>query len=320
MQPVPDDPIDVVYTWVDDTFPGYAEQLRQYAGDGRDTNPNRTRDNLDLIKYSMRSLATNAPFVRNIYLVSCRPQVPAWLKPDHPKIRIVHHDQIFEQRHVPTFSSFCIVSHLHLLPDLSRRFVYIEDDCLIWSPLRLHHFVAPDGRPHVFFNPRRTKRHEELDSARDSTWNLGLATAEDALDKRFGRRDRTHVIHGPMLIDRESFGAMLDEFSDEIAATRTARFRADGTVPPEYLYAQYLAATGKGIVTTDIPMEGYVSLENFLPWTWLQLKLQARRRPLAMTLNDGFGANPNPRVVRYLRAWLERHFPDPSPFERQTPL
>ena len=51
-----DTPIDVVYTWVDDTFPGYAEELARHAGKPADRNPNRTRDNLDLLRYSLRSL------------------------------------------------------------------------------------------------------------------------------------------------------------------------------------------------------------------------------------------------------------------------
>lgn len=45
------EPIDVVYTWVDDTFPGYRDLLDGYAGTSHDLNPNRTRDNLDLLKY-----------------------------------------------------------------------------------------------------------------------------------------------------------------------------------------------------------------------------------------------------------------------------
>ncbi len=48
--------IDVVYTWVDGAAPGYAELLGRYAQSGHDLNPNRYRDNLDLLKYSLRSL------------------------------------------------------------------------------------------------------------------------------------------------------------------------------------------------------------------------------------------------------------------------
>jgi hypothetical protein len=319
MNEASDEPIDIVYTWVDDSFPGYLEELGRYATDGRDRNPNRTRDNLDVLRFSLRSLASNVGFYRNVYIVSCRPQVPAWLDAAHPQIRVVHHDQVIDAKYLPTFSSFAIVSHLHLLPGLSRRFVYVEDDCLIWSPLRLSHLTSDDGRPFIFFNPRRTRRHQELDRSRASSWNLALATAEDALDREFGERTRTHVIHGPLLIDRALFSSMLDRFSAEIAATRTARFRADGTVPPEYLYVHTLAETGEGVVATGLRMEGYVSLENFLPWTWLQLRLQQWRRPLTMTLNDGFGECPHPGVVRHVRKWLEMWFPEPSPFERTVP-
>ena len=71
------EPIDIVYTWVDDSFPGYLDELNRYTDTAHDTNPNRTRDNLDVIRYSLRSVARHAPWVRRIYLLTCRPQVPA---------------------------------------------------------------------------------------------------------------------------------------------------------------------------------------------------------------------------------------------------
>ena len=114
------EPIDLVFTWVDDSFPGYREAMNKYVADPHDLNPNRTRDNLDVIRYSMRSVAKNLPWVRRIYLVSMRPQVPRWLDVNHPRISLVHHDQIMDAGVLPTFNSFAIVSHLHLLPDLSR--------------------------------------------------------------------------------------------------------------------------------------------------------------------------------------------------------
>lgn len=313
--------IDIVYTWVDDTFPGYGELLRQYAGDKRDTNPNRTRDNLDLLKYSLRSLAANAPFVRNIYLVTCRPQVPAWLDASHPRIRIVHHDEVMAPEILPTFNSFAIVSHLHKLPGLSERFLYLEDDMLIPASLSLDAFLADDGRPLVFTRAKRTAIHAELDPAKASPWNLALATANAALTREFGLTRHAYVIHGPRLIDGTLFQAMIDRFAGEFSATRASRFRANGNVPGEYLYPHYLMATGKGVAATraqSARMEGYASIENFLPWTWAQLKWLEWRRPQTITLNDSFGNKPNPAVVRFMRQTLNRWFPHPSPFEKSA--
>ena len=106
------EPLDLVYTWVDDSFPGYLDELNHYVADKRDTNPNRTRDNLDIIRYSQRSLARNLSGIRKIYFLTCRPQLPAWLNTDHPQIEVVHHDQIMDPAILPTYNSFAIVSHL----------------------------------------------------------------------------------------------------------------------------------------------------------------------------------------------------------------
>ncbi|NRG16648.1 stealth conserved region 3 domain-containing protein [Rhizobiales bacterium] len=312
-------PIDVVYTWVDDEFPGYKEELRKFAGDKRDTNPNRTRDNLDLIKYSLRSISRNMPFVRRIYLLTCRPQKPAWLDADHSKIRIVHHDEVMAADILPTFNSFAIVSHLHMLPGLSDRFVYMEDDMLIPHPVTTSDFTSPDGRPLVFTRRKRTPVHADLDPAISSPWNLALATANAALDREFGPKRHAYVIHGPRLIDRQNFQAMVDRFPEEFKSTRTSRFRANGNVPGEYLYPHFLLETGKGALATRAQsrrMEGYASLENFTPWTALQMKMLEWRKPKTITLNDSFEHSPNPAVVKNVRNTLERWFPEPSPFER----
>jgi hypothetical protein len=59
----PDEPIDVVYTWVDDQQPGYRELLSRYAKTKHDSDPARTRDNLDTLRFSLRSLQRYAPWV-----------------------------------------------------------------------------------------------------------------------------------------------------------------------------------------------------------------------------------------------------------------
>ena len=50
------EPIDVVYMWVDGSQPGYMDVLSRHAQTRFDLDPARTRDNLDLLRYSMRSL------------------------------------------------------------------------------------------------------------------------------------------------------------------------------------------------------------------------------------------------------------------------
>lgn len=311
--------MDAVYTWVDDTFPGYAETLREYASDKRDLNPNRTRDNLDLLKYSLRSLEKNAPFVRRVHLLTCRPQVPDWLNADHPDLRLVHHDAVMDPAILPTFNSFAIVSHLAKLPELSGRFLYFEDDMLAFTPFQPEDFVNADGLPRIFAKDHDAPVHERLNPETESPWNLALATANAALDRSYSKKRRKFLAHGPRLIDRALFEEMCATFPAEIEATRGSRFRANGNVPPEYLYPQFLLETKRAELATAAQtrrMTGYASLENILPWTWFQLTRLERRRPATVTLNDSFNNRPNPRVVAYVRRTLERWFPAPSRFEK----
>ena len=58
-------------------------------------------------------------------------QVPPWLNTEHPKIRIVTHEEYIPHIYLPTFSSHCIELNLHRIPDLSEQFVYFNDDMFL---------------------------------------------------------------------------------------------------------------------------------------------------------------------------------------------
>lgn len=314
-----DDRIDVVYTWVDDTFPGYADTLAQYSGRPSDRDPNRTRDNLDLLRYSLRSLA-NLRELGHVHLLTARPQVPAWLDAEAPGITVHHHDEVMAPEVVPTFNSFAIVSHLHLLPGLSDRFVYLEDDMVVLRPGLMDALIGRDGRGVACFSPRPTRTLAEL-KPDDSPWNHALANAKAALDAAYGAKPRDHAIHGPKLIDKARFAETMERFGPQIAATRASRFRSPESVPPEYLYPHAAVEEDwqrRATRAESQAVEGYVSIDNFLPWTWYMVRRMERRQPLTATFNDNFGARPNPRVVAFMRRWLEDRFPDPSPWERSA--
>lgn len=312
-------PIDVVFTWVDDRFPGYLDLLNTHSQDRRDLNPNRTRDNLDLLRYAMRSVWRYLPQTRRVYLFTCRPQVPPWLDPDHPKIRLVHHDAVMDPAILPTFSSFAIVSHLHLLPDLSPQFLYFEDDILANAPDLLDHLRGEDGRPVVHLGRHRIAPQRNLNPARSSPWNLALAHADAVLSADFAPGPRRHVIHGPQLFDRQIMADAIAAYPALFQATRAARFRSGDAVPPEVFIPHWAIETGRATQATPQEsrrVEGYVSLENLLPLTWARLVMTERRGPKSFALNDSFGPRPNPRVETLVRGWLNRLFPDPAPWEK----
>jgi hypothetical protein len=300
--------LDVAYTWVDDRWPGYADELRAHGRDSHDLNPNRTRDNLDLLRYSLRSLAMHAPWVRNVHLFTCRPQVPAWLDVTHPRLCVTHHDEVIDARLLPTFNSFAIVQHLHRLPGISRRFVYFEDDMLLGRAVGAGDFIA---------YPRLRRMGREAHPG-DSPWTTAVAATNRLLDERFGRSHRW-VHHFPLLIDSDLWLEMLAQWPEPLARTRASRFRARGNIVPEVLYFHYARARAGG-ATASLARSYrdclYFPLENRLTQMRLQRVAAALLRPRFLSLNDNFGHQPDPAVEAYLRALLERWFPRPSPFER----
>jgi UDP-N-acetylglucosamine-lysosomal-enzyme len=78
-------------------------------------SPNRYRDSNEL-KYSLRSLIRNAPWIRHIYIVTDN-QVPSWLNLESGKLTLISHEDIFENKsHLPVFSSPAIEAHIHRIP------------------------------------------------------------------------------------------------------------------------------------------------------------------------------------------------------------
>ena len=317
-----DEGIDIVYMWVDGSLPGYLEVLSRYAQTRFDTDPARTRDNLDLLKYGMRSIARFVPWIRKVFVLTCRPQVPSWLDTGDSRVQVVHHDEVMEEACLPNFNSLSIVSHVHRIPGLSQRFIYLDDDILFLSPVTRDDLISPAGRHYIFPASHWAPRYRTAEERRgQKPWNLALSTSNELLDARYGVAARRQVNHVPLLIEKQSWQDMLDLFPEDVARTRAARFRAEGNIAVEFLYPYYMLALGRAEFADPQRARastGYLPLENFWPLTAWKLREIRRRRPKWATLNDNFGAVPSRRAERIVRQALEDWFPAPSGFERSA--
>ncbi|XP_054655956.1 N-acetylglucosamine-1-phosphotransferase subunits alpha/beta-like isoform X2 [Dunckerocampus dactyliophorus] len=94
-----------------------------------DVSASRFEDNEEL-RYSLRSVERHAPWVRHVFIVT-NGQIPSWLNLDNPRVSVVTHQEIFlNHSHLPTFSSPAIESHIHRIPGLSQKFIYLNDDVM----------------------------------------------------------------------------------------------------------------------------------------------------------------------------------------------
>lgn len=102
--------------------------LRDFRKDS-DISASRFEDNEEL-RYSLRSLERFAPWIRHVYVVT-NGQIPYWMNMESSRLSIVTHEEIFPNKsHLPTFSSPAIESHLHRIPGLSQKFIYMNDDVM----------------------------------------------------------------------------------------------------------------------------------------------------------------------------------------------
>jgi len=85
----------------------------------------------------------HAPWVRHIFIVT-NGQIPSWLNLDAPRVTLVTHDEIFfNSPPLPTYSSPAIETHLHRIPGLSKRFIYLNDDVMFGADVWPEDFYTP---------------------------------------------------------------------------------------------------------------------------------------------------------------------------------
>ncbi|WAR03055.1 GNPTA-like protein [Mya arenaria] len=135
--------------------------LRDFSRD-EDVSASRFEDNEEL-RYSLRSLERFAPWVRHVYIVT-NGQLPYWLNLENPRITLVTHDEIFQNKsHLPSFSSPAIESNLHRIPGLSDKFIYMNDDVMfgkeVW-PDDFYTHSSGQKDPTQMWRPKREDGQE----------------------------------------------------------------------------------------------------------------------------------------------------------------
>lgn len=119
--------VDFVIMWVDPNDPEWqAEKAKYTPKSNTDSSARRYRD-WDNLRYWFRGVESYAPWVNNIYFVTCG-HIPKWLNVNHPKLKIVKHSEFIPQEYLPTFSANPIEMNLHRIKGLSEKFVFFNDD------------------------------------------------------------------------------------------------------------------------------------------------------------------------------------------------
>jgi hypothetical protein len=125
--------VDAVVCWCDTTDKDYKRYREQDIGAlvTEDTNRIGKRDEL---RFCLRGLYYNMPWLRKIYLVTWGKQFPEWLdeaecaKLNPPIIRI---DQAILNNGKRMYGSLSVEACIHLIPNISEYFFYANSDMFV---------------------------------------------------------------------------------------------------------------------------------------------------------------------------------------------
>tara|TARA_Y100000296_G_scaffold72595_1_gene89108 strand:+ start:639 stop:1727 length:1089 start_codon:yes stop_codon:yes gene_type:complete len=281
-----DEPIDVVYLWVDGTDEAWHARKNLATGNFSGGGNSHTRfQNNGELEYSVRSVLENVEFAGHIYIVTQK-QTPPWY--DHNvmsnRITIVDHSVILPQG-TQTFNSNVIEYYLHRIPNVSSLFMVMYDDYIITRTMTREDIFYEVGKPRfggessgLSANMKATFRRTYL--------NMANAYSERVMRKRVrGVRRYRCVSHFPIVINSNVYEEMHKLFADEIERTTRENLvrRSNDFILMCHTYPNYMHHEGKGHIG---PMgESFVGIKG--AWhTRKSLQNIAKRRPIMACIND----------------------------------
>lgn len=308
--------IDMVYLWVNGNDAEWIKKKERFTGEvsknlGTDCKA-RYIDN-DELRHSLRALEKNAPWIRNIFIVTDN-QVPHWLNLDNPKIKIIDHKDILPPVSLPCFNSVVIEHCLHKIPGLSEYFLYSNDDMFINQPVNPEDFFTAEGKPIVRLNRRwfrkfwlnyRVKvKKQHLDN-----YNLTMHRAATLVEKKLGRYIGHKPHHNVDAYRKTQYEETFNLFKEEIESTLRNHLRADSDIQ-RIIYSLVPIVKGKAkikFVGDKTSFRCHIEKQHYL--RDLEFK-----NPLLFCVNDSHYATDLDRLN--VKKLLERKYPEKSNFEK----
>lgn len=313
-------PIDLVYTWVDASDDAWQHEHRRYsvaAGAELPTSNNAERFiDREELRFSFRSAWLNAPWVRNIFLVTAD-QRPRWLDDAPPKVKVVSHSEIFPDADMlPTFNSHAIEACLHRIPGLSEHFVYMNDDVMFGREVTPDDFFTIGGLMRVRLAPTQyIYEGEPTAEAIPTDWAAFNATS--LIRDDFGFRIDRKLQHVPHPQRRSVLEEIEERYPDIVDRTRRARFRSATDVALPSMFAPYYAiATGRG-VESPLGRNAYMYADTGRRDYASRFSSIVKQRPKFFCINSTRHTEVALEdQAANVRGLLEAFLPLPSPFER----
>ncbi|MFN8621060.1 MAG: stealth conserved region 3 domain-containing protein [Chloroflexota bacterium] len=294
--------IDAVFTWVDADDPAWRELVSRYRPlDAADAD---RFAQVDELRYALRSLDLFAPWFRHIFILSnCAP--PPWFRPSE-RVTWVDHREVIPDDVLPLFSSRAIETFLHRIPGLAERFVYFNDDVMLWDSVAPSTFFTAQGRRVVhleedssvaFVLQREAAGHAD-------TWSAAVANGARLLRDHLGFVPTRLHQHAPFALTRSAMEDLEARFPDEMARVRGNRFRATDDVSFVAFVVHHVGlATGEAV-------EGHVGQVMLRGVNYGNARIMGELAGATFVcINDGRGSGSDPAYQRFKQRFLIEHLP-----------
>ena len=229
--------MDIVITYVNGNDPVWKMDYEKYTN--VKIMEKRFRD-WGTLKYLLRGIEVNMPFIRNVYLVVSHPsQVPEWV--DKENLKIVLHKDIIPNEYLPTFNCNPIEMHLHRIEGLDEEYLYFNDDMFPVGKCKAEDFFR-DGKPvigyytHLFASGMYKKICRNSDRLARKVLGLNASMFFT----------RPQHICSPML--RSECNELYGKVEPEIRKTSSERTRTEDNLN-QYLFLDYM--NYKGLVIRE---------------------------------------------------------------------
>jgi len=269
--------IDFVLPWVDGDEPKWKKIRDQYKNTDtikKDSNSNARFRDMETLKYTLRAIEKNCPWYNKIFLIT-KGYSPEWLNVDHERIELISEEELFiDKSHLPVFSSVAIEMNLVNLKNLSEKFVYMNDDFIIFNKINPSRFFI-DNKPVDFLSHNFIPRNKlfELIKGRD-TWIHSINNVLELFNNKFAplqlenkylydesysTLDKInnfllqHISkkliwinhwHHPQPLLKQTLKDVYDEFSTEMMECSTNKFRSNDDLN-QYMYRYWHLIRGE---------------------------------------------------------------------------
>lgn len=310
--------IDFVITWVDGSDPLWFRQKqnakkKQGVSVDIDDRIERYRD-WEILKYLFRSIENFAPWVNNVYFVTCG-HLPAWLNTECPKLQIVSHKDFIPEKYLPTFNSHSIEWNFHRIKNLSEHFVYFNDDMFLLHPIKPTDFFE-NGKPvdMLALQPDVANVEDTIMPYiyLNNTMLLAMYFGYNLLEMAFPRFTGFYTVHGPSPLKKETYRFFWEKEEELLDGVCSHPFRHKDDVS-QYVLREYQKLSGDFVPRNTHKFCKYFNLKPENPEL---VKTITKQTAKCICINDSNFEIPYEHVKRELNDAFSKLFPQKSQFEK----